>query len=128
VSNSAYDPSRPAKRPGGKPDEKPVYRVLVHKRYKRHYDQLAEKVGLQQAEQFWDHLASTPGEPSAVASITILRGRAGRSAGNGWSRIHHYELSSKARADYRYNDSYVTGPGDEPHRVVEIVTINFGSH
>lgn len=125
---SAYDPSQPARRPGKKPATKPLYRVLVHKRYKRHYDQLADKVGIQQAQQFWDHLAASPGEPSAIASITILRGKAGRSAGGGWSRVHHYELTGKARADYRYNDAYVTGPNDEPHRVVEIMTINYSSH
>jgi hypothetical protein len=102
--------------------------VLIHKRYKRHYDQLVEKVGLQQAQQFWDHLASAPGEPSPIASISILRGKAGRSAGGDWSRVHHYELTSKARADYRYNDKFKTGSDGDPHRVVEIVTINYSSH
>ena len=70
----------------------------------------------------------TPGEPSAVASITILRGKAGRPNGDGWSRTHHYELTSKARADYQYHDSYVTEPGGDEHRVVAILTLSFGSH
>ncbi|MEV6343066.1 hypothetical protein [Actinoplanes sp. NPDC051851] len=126
--SSAYDPSQPARRPGGKPGQQPSYRVLVHKKFKRHYDQLVDKVGIQQAQQFWDHLANNPGEPSAVASITILRGKAGKPWAENWSRVHHYELTSKARADYAYCDVFTTGPGDEPHRVVSILTINYGSH
>lgn len=102
--------------------------MLIHKSFRRHYGQLIERVGLQQAQQFWDHLARTPGEPSALADITILRGKAGRPQGEGWSRTHHYEITSKARADYQYNDSYKTTPKGDPHRVVAILTLSFGSH
>jgi hypothetical protein len=101
--------------------------VLVLKAFRRKYDELVDRVGLQQAQQFWDHLAACPGQPSPVASITVLRGRAGRAV-NGWSRRYHYELTSMARADYRFRDDYVASPGGDPHPVVQILTIAYGSH
>jgi hypothetical protein len=125
---SAYDPYKPAKRPSGKPDSEPRYRVLVHKRFLLHYNELSARVGEQQAKQFWDHVANTPGRTDPVASTSILKGRAGRAQGPGWSRTIHYEVSSSARIDYQYNDDYVTAPGGDPHPVVAILTINYGSH
>jgi len=128
LTGSAYDPLQPAKRPDTRPSTAPRYRVLVHKSFKRHYEELISRVGLQQAQQFWDHLATTPGEQSAVANVTILKGKAGRPQGDGWSRTHHYELTSKARADYQYNNNFTTSPNGDPHPVVAILTISFGSH
>ena len=125
---SAYDPYRPARRPGGKPGEAPNYRVLVHRRFMSHYTELSARVGEQQAKQFWDHVAHTPGQPDPIAPITILKGRAGRPNGEGWSRTFHYEVSGSARIDYQYNESYVTAPGGDPHPVVAILTINYSSH
>src|SRR5262249_32617324 len=97
MSKSAYDPNRPAKRPGGKPSVPPKYRVLVHKSFARRYAELVDRVGLQQAQQFWDHISQNPGQTSATANITVLKGSVGRAVG-GWSRVYHYELSSMARA------------------------------
>jgi hypothetical protein len=128
VTNSAYDPLRPARRPGGKPEARPVYRVLVHKRFKRHYEQLVARVGAPQAQQFWDHISTNPGEPSPVAATCILRGRAGRPQDEGWSRTYHYEITSMARADYQFNDQYKTATDGDPHPVVAILTIDYSSH
>lgn len=125
---SAYDPLQPARRPGGKPAEAPRYRVLVHKRFRHHYAELVPRVGLQQASQFWDHVAQNPGSPSAIASTCYLRGKAGRPKGPGWSRTVHYELSGSARIDYQYHDAYSTDTKDSPHRVVAILTISYSSH
>ncbi len=119
---------QPARRPGGRPEEAPRYRVLVHKRFEQHYRELGDRVGLQQAQQFWDHVAGSPGGPAPVASTCILRGRAGRPLGPGWSRTVHYEVSGAARLDYQFHDSYETALGGDAHRVVAILTINFGSH
>ncbi|MEV0591337.1 hypothetical protein [Nonomuraea cavernae] len=94
----------------------------------QHYAQLAERVGVQQAQQFWDHVSQEPGKPSAIASITILRGKAGKPKEPGWSRTHHYEVSSMARIDYQYHGGYQTNPDGDPHPVVAILTITFGSH
>jgi len=83
---------------------------------------------MQQAQEFWDHLASTPGEPPATAATCILKGKAGAPIGEGWSRTIHYELSSKARADYQHNAAFKTYPDGDIHPVVAILTINFSSH
>lgn len=87
-----------------------------------------ERVGLQQAQQFWDHVASRPGLTSAIAQTTILRGTAGKPKAPGWSRTYHYELTSSARIDYQFCDEYRTHPDGDPHPVVAILTINYGSH
>jgi hypothetical protein len=68
ATTSVYDPMAPARRPGRRPDSKPKYRVLVHKRFRNHYDQLVTMVGLQQAQHFWDHVSANPGAPCPVAS------------------------------------------------------------
>lgn len=125
---SAYDPLVPARRPGCSPSAAPRYRVLVHKRFMNHYDELVSRVGLQQAMQFWDHVAANPGTRSAIASTCYLRGQAGKPQGPGWSRTIHYEVSSSARIDYQFHDTYCTGAGRDPHRVVAILTISYSSH
>jgi hypothetical protein len=85
-------------------------------------------VGLQQAQQFWDHVSSSPGAPCSVAPTCLLKGEAGKPNGPGWSRTVHYEVSSSARIDYQYNDSYSTTADGDRHRVVAILTISYSSH
>lgn len=127
-SASSYNQNEPARRPGGKPLDRPTYRVLVHKQFRQKYLELADRVGLQQAQQLWDHLATKPGAPTALASTCILRGRAGDPKGPGWSRTVHYEVTSMARVNYQFNDNYRNGPDDDKHRVVAILTIDYSSH
>ncbi|MEO3446030.1 hypothetical protein ABG805_09385, partial [Bifidobacterium adolescentis] len=64
----AYDPEVPAKRPGGKPINAPKYRILVHRKYEAAWNQIVERVGLQQAQQFWDHVAYSPGSKDPIAN------------------------------------------------------------
>jgi len=128
MSNSAYTPFGPARHPGGKPEAKPGYRVLVHKKFRNRWAEVVDRVGLQQAQQFWDHVAATPGQKSPIASITILKGKAGLPMADGWSRTHHYEISGAGRIDYQYHNEYAAGAVGDPHRVVAIMTISFGSH
>ena len=59
--DSAYNPMEPARSLGGKPLEKPKYRVLVHRKDASAWEQIVERVGLKQARQFWDHVAQSPG-------------------------------------------------------------------
>lgn len=124
----AYQPQVPAKRPGGKPAIRPAYRVLVHRKYLSMWERLPDAVGLQQAQQFWDHIAQNPGGQPATAGTSLLRGKAGAPAGDGWSRTVHYELSSKARANYQFHDNFITSDGVDAHPVVFVLTLDFSSH
>jgi hypothetical protein len=87
-----------------------------------------DRIGIQQAQEFWDHLAMAPGSSPPTANTTLLRGKAGQPIGDGWSRTVHYELSSMARANYQYNNAYRTRPDGDPHPVVAILTIDYSSH
>ena len=126
--NSAYSPFEPARRPGASPSVAPNYRVIVHRQFASHWSQLVQRVGLQGAQQFWDHVASSPGSGSGIASTVILKGRAGRPNGPGWSRTYHYEVSSMGRIDYQFHNSFKTTPEGDEHKVVAILTINYSSH
>ncbi len=127
-ASRAYQPLWPAPRPGGRPTEAPVYRVLVHQKYFDRWLELPERVGLEAAQEFWDHVACLPGQKPALAPTTILRGSAGLPKGPGFSRTIHYEVSSKARINYQYCDTYRTTLDGDPHRVVAILTIDYSSH
>jgi len=128
TSTRAYQPLWPAQRPGGRPPEAPQYRVLVHRRYYDKWLEMPERVGLEAAQEFWDHIAVRPGSRPPLASTVILRGRAGNPQGPGWSSTIHYELSSMARVNYQYCDTYRTSPKGDEHRVVAILTIDYSSH
>jgi hypothetical protein len=77
VTASAYQPYEPARRPGGRPAAKPGYRILVHRKFADLWTALPERVGLTAAQQFYDHVANTPGQPAAINRTGILRGKAG---------------------------------------------------
>lgn len=124
----AYQPLVPGRRPGESPSVAPRYRVLVHRKFKRHWDELVDRIGLQQAQEFWDHLALDPGSPPPTASTCVLKGKAGNPQGSGWSRTIHYELSSKARGNYQFHDEFQTSPAGDKHRVVAVLTLDFSSH
>lgn len=124
----AYHPLWVTGRPGGKPDVAPVYRVLVEKRFYRKWLELPDRVGLESACQFWDHIAMTPGQVPLINGSCLLRGRAGAPQAEGWSRTVHYEVSSMCRVNYQFKDDYRTRPDGDPHKVVAILTINYSSH
>lgn len=124
----AYRPFVSARRPGGRPDTAPRYRVLVHRRFYEAWSDIAVRVGLENAQQFWDHVALAPGSIPAVGTSTILRGRAGQPRSPGFSRTIHYEISGAGRIDYQFADHHTARPGGDEHRVVFILTIDLGSH
>jgi hypothetical protein len=102
--------------------------VLVHRQLKNHYDQLAARVGLQNAREFWDHVAHDPGSQPPIANTCILRGRAGKPMGDGWSRTVHYEISSMGRIDYQFNDGFRVDDTGGSHSIVAILAISYSSH
>lgn len=128
MANSAYQPLQPARRPGGKPADSPNFRVLVHRQYYEKYKRLEEMIGLQQAQELWDHLAMTPDQPPKTGSCVLLKGKAGDPHEIGWSRKRHYEASSKVRVDYEFNREFKTAEAADPHPVCAIMTISFSSH
>jgi hypothetical protein len=92
------------------------------------WDSLADEVGLEAAQQFYEHVSMTPGEPAKIGSTSYLRGKAGHPEGDGFSRTIHYEISGAGRINYQFNDAYTGGAHGDPHRVVRIRTIDHGSH
>ena len=124
----AYRPYVAARSPGGRPDTKPVYRVLVHRRFVAVWNGLADQVGVTAARQFWTHASSTPGMPPAVGSSTVLRGKHHGPKWEGYSRTIHYEISGAGRIDYQYSNDTCEGDHGDPHQVVKILTIDLGSH
>lgn len=123
-----YQPFVPARRPGGRPDEKPRFRVLVHHKFAEAWNGLPGAVGLESAQQFYEHVSQTPGEIPQVNSSTILKGKAGKPKMPGFSRTVHYEISGAGRVDYQWNSEYQNHEEDEPHPVVLILSISLGSH
>jgi hypothetical protein len=128
MSSGAYRPYRPARRPGARPPAKPPYRILVHHQYRDLWEQLPERVGLANAQQFYDHVANTPGEQPPVGRSTVLRGKVGRPRAEGFSRTIHYEISGAGRIDYQFNPAYTTAARGDPHGVVFILRIDLSSH
>jgi len=128
MSESAYRPYMPARHPTSAPTVRPTYRLLVHRKYSRHWDQLVQRIGAQGALQFWEHVTENPGSTSPVAQTSILKGKAGKPKGPGWSRTCHYEVSGAGRIDYQYHNAFRTERGGDPHRIVIILTIAYGSH
>ena len=124
----SYSPFQPAARPGSKPPSKPAYRVLVHRRFVGLWEQLPDRVGLESAQQFYDHVADTPGATPAVNSSTILKGKAGKPKFEGGSRTVHYEISGAGRIDYQFVNDYTDGAHGDPHPVVFILSIDLSSH
>lgn len=124
----AYHPLWATGRPGGKPLVAPEYRVLVERRFHQKWLELADRVGVESANQFWDHVAMTPGQMPDINGSCLLRGKAGAPKGEGWSRTVHYEVSSMCRIDYQYKDAYQTHADGDVHKVVAILTINYSSH
>jgi len=127
ADTSAYKPSTNVRRPGGSPDYKPTYRVLVHRKHEGRWLSLTDHIPLAQAQRFYDHVSQTPGEPAEGVQLSYLRGKAGE-AKDGWSRVLHWRVpGNAARLDYVYRDDYVGVKGDA-HPVVQIRAINLSSH
>jgi len=101
--------------------------VLVHRQFAGAWEQLPSRVGLESAQQFYDHVAYTPGEAPRINSAVVLRGKAGKPKFAGGSRTVHYEISGAGRIDYQYVNDY-RGARDDPHSVVFILTIDLSSH
>ncbi len=124
----AYRPHVAERRPGGPPAVRPTFRVLVHHKYLAVWSELANRVGLASAQQFWDHVAMTPGQPPRVGMSSVMKGKHNAPKWPGYSKTIHYEITGAGRIDYQYNASATDGALGEPHGVVKIMSIDLGSH
>ncbi|MDA0637078.1 hypothetical protein OUY22_27055 [Nonomuraea sp. MCN248] len=100
----------------------------MHRQFMEHWRQLVDVVGMKAAQQFWDHVSQSPGLPDPIAATCVLKGKAGKPQGEGWSRTIHYEISGAGRIDYQYCDAYKKDADGDEHKVVAILTINYRSH
>lgn len=105
----AYRPYVAARRPGESPSTKPTYRVLVHREFLEEWKSLPERVGLQNAQQFWDHVAQSPGEPPKVGRSSKMKGKHHGPKWPGYSSTIHYEISGAGRLDYQFNPASTEG-------------------
>ena len=124
----AYRPHVAARRPGGRHAIRPAFRVLVHHKYLAVWNELPDRVGLANAQQFWDHVAMTPGQPPKVGTSSIMKGKHNVPKWPGYSKTIHYEITGAARIDYQYNRTATEGTHGDPHGVVKIMSIDLGSH
>jgi hypothetical protein len=125
---SAYRPYVAARRPGGRPPVKPLFRVLVHRQFLDIWNELPTRVGVANAQQFWDHVAMTPGQPPKVGTSSIMKGKHAAPKWPGYSKTIHYEITGAGRGDYQFNPSAAEGVRGDPHGVVKVLTIDLGSH
>lgn len=127
----AYAPYVAARYPAaGSPEEKPQWRVLVHRQHVNDWNRILEVCGESNAVELWTHLTTRPDQKPLLGSVTIMRGNQHSKKADGMSRVHHYRISGAGRVDYRFNPEYQvkgTPPGDK-HRVVQIISIDLGSH
>jgi len=102
--------------------------VLVHRHYLNAWNGLAERVGLGNAQQFWDHVAFTPSEHPRVGTSSVMKGKHNGPKWPGYSKTIHCEISGAGRIDYQYNPASTEGAEHDVHGVVKILTIDLGSH
>ncbi|HYO53577.1 hypothetical protein [Archangium sp.] len=102
--------------------------MLVHRGFLEEWNSLVERVGLQNAQQFWDHVAHTPGQPPKVGRSSIMKGKHHAPKWAGYSPTIHYEISGAGRIDYQYNPASTEGAQGDAHGVVKILSIDLGSH
>ena len=124
----AYRPYVSARRPGEGPGGRPRYRVLVHREYLEDWKSLPRRVRLPNAQQFWDHVANTPGRPPRVGTSTVMKGKHNSPKWAGYSKTIHYEITGAGRIDYQYADATAEGGKGDVHAVVKILSIELGSH
>jgi hypothetical protein len=102
--------------------------VLIHRQYHEVWRALPGRVGLENAQQLYDHLAMMPGAPPKVGTSSILRGNIGQPIDAGFSRTIHYEISGAGRVNYQFHDHFTGGAHGDPHPIVVILSIELASH
>lgn len=123
----AYRPFVVARAPRGRPVSRPRRRLLVHRQYADTWAGIADRVGLENVQQFYDHVTSAPDRHPDVGTSGMLRGKHNRGK-DGWSNRIHYEITGAGRINYEYHPAYRVGADEDEHPVVRILSIDLGSH
>src|SRR3546814_13561960 len=117
AGEKAYRPFAPGRRPGGKPPAKPKFRLLVHHQFLDRWNGLVDAVGLESAQQFYDHVSQNHGQLTDVNPPGILRGQAARPREDVSSRNVHYNISGTSRIHSMWHEVYTGGnQGHAPPR------------
>lgn len=123
----AYDPYITIASPGGKPVTKPRFRVLMSKSMWKQWENAVSQAGDQNVQQLWNHLAYRPDQLPLLGSVTRLKG--GHMKGKeGWSDVHHYEITGAGRINYQFHPDYAGGAQGDKHAVVKVTSIDMSSH
>jgi hypothetical protein len=101
---------------------------VVHRQHYESWAALADRCGLQNAQQLWDHLTVSPDRPPRLGTVTRMKGKNNAALADGTSGVHHYEITGAGRVDYRFNPKFIAKPGGDEHAVVFIISIDLGSH
>lgn len=123
----SYRPFVAARHPLGKAPEKPLWRILVHKKHVDLWNRIAEVCGDSNAGELWLHLAMQPDQAPRLGTVTPMKGKHNGATSDGKSRVYHYEVSGAGRVDYRFCKDWKASKGDK-HPVVWIVSIDLASH
>jgi hypothetical protein len=103
--------------------------VLVHRKHEDRWRELPTRVGLEQAQRFYDHVTTNPGDPPDGVTVTILMGSARKPQEDGFSPTRHLRVPGHAaRLDYQFNPAYEGGAHGDRHPVVRIIAIASSSH
>lgn len=100
----------------------------MHRQYLDTWNAISDQVGEANAQQFWDHVAFTPGQHPAVGTSSVMKGKHNKAKWPGYSSTIHYEISGAGRIDYQYNSGSAEGAAGDRHGVVKILTIDLSSH
>lgn len=100
----------------------------MHRQFLADWKGLAARVGLTNAQQFWDHVAHTPGLPPRVGTSSVMKGKHNQAKWPGYSKTIHYEITGAGRIDYQYADTSTEGSKGDAHAVVKILSIDLSSH
>ena len=123
----AYDPYITIASPDGKPSTKPRFRILMSKRLWKAWENAIGQAGDKNVQQLWNHLAYRPDKLPLLGSVTRLKGGQARGK-DGWSDVHHYEITGAGRIDYQFHRQYTGGTQGDAHAVVKIIRIDMSSH
>jgi hypothetical protein len=100
--------------------------MLMSKSLWKAWENAIGQAGDKSVQQLWNHLAHRPDKLPLLGSVARLKGGQARGK-DGWSDVHHYEITGAVPVDYQFHPAYRGSHGD-PRPVVKIIRIDMSSH